>query len=69
MLQYMYELDYEVGSLDETVPDIYAHVYMWILAVELGIKGLKIVAAEKIQTRTVSVQRLRQRDWLHDLLL
>ncbi len=49
MLQYMYELDYEVGSLDETVPDIYAHVCMWILAVELGIKGLKIVAAEKFK--------------------
>lgn len=49
MLQYMYELDYEVESQDEPVPDICTHVRMWLLGADLGIKGLKIVAAEKFK--------------------
>ena len=51
MLQYMYELDYEVESQDETVPEIWAHARMWNMGLgeELGIKGLKIVAAEKFK--------------------
>ena len=49
MLQYMYELDYEVEGQDEIVPDINTHVDMWNMGEELGIKGLKIVAAQKFE--------------------
>ena len=48
MLQYMYELGYEVESQYETVPDMYTHARMRrSMGEELGIKGLRPMAADK----------------------
>ena len=49
MLQYLYELDYEVDDQEGTPPDLSTHVGLWTLGNHLGIKGLKYVAADKFR--------------------
>ena len=49
MLQYLYELDYEVDNQEGTPPDLSTHVELWTLGNHLGIKGLKSVAADKFK--------------------
>ena len=49
MLQYLYELNYEVDSEDGTPPDLSTHVELWSLGNHLRIKGLKSVAADKFK--------------------
>ena len=47
VLQYMYDLEYQVDSADEKVPNISIHADMWCAGENLGIKGLKFTAAHK----------------------
>ena len=47
VLQYMYELEYKVDNADEKVPNISHHACVWYAGDMFGIKGLKVVAAEK----------------------
>lgn len=49
MLQYLYQLDYEVDDQEGTPPDLSTHVGLWTLGNHLGIKGLKYVAADKFK--------------------
>ena len=49
MLQYLYKLDYQSASDEETVPSIANDAYMWYIGESLGIKGLKAMAADRLK--------------------
>ena len=49
MLQYLYELDYQVDRQEGTAPDLSIHVDLWRIGQYLGIKGLKVVAADRFK--------------------
>ena len=50
MLQYLYELNYEVDSQERTPPDLSTHVELWSLGEFLNIEGLKSVAVDKFKS-------------------
>ena len=49
MLQYLYELDYQVDIQDGTTPDLSTHAELWCLGIHLSIKGLTAVASDRFK--------------------
>lgn len=49
MLQYFYELDYQVDSQDGTAPELSIHAELWWMGETYGIKGLKAMALDKFK--------------------
>ena len=55
MLQYMYELDYEVESQHATVPAMYTHARMSSMGEGLDIKGFETRGGRQIRTCCIAV--------------
>lgn len=49
VLQYMYELDYQVDGANEELPSLLMHACVWGAGKTLGINGLKVMAVDKFR--------------------